>query len=231
MRSTAFALTILLISCSFVGCASEDESEGFVDPISDIDREDIREETNEPTSITSQDCEERGGIWIEEREECSFDSDRSEEETGPISVPPCNVTATEGLNPTTNPSSWPEIKAGQWLAVDGLTDVSYTSIELNNDSEVVVDERLDYECGYTYSVKIPAGYNASIEYPVFLYLHGQLLDSVFFNNMMTNNFHIPDDDRYIIVRPSKLEIDWDPKKALDVLEDVKANLNVDDSRI
>ncbi len=231
MRSIAFALTILLISCSFVGCASEDESEGFVDPISDIDREDIREETNEPTSITSQDCEERGGIWIEEREECSFDSDRSEEETGPISVPPCNVTATEGLNPTTNPSSWPEIKAGQWLAVDGLTDVSYTSIELNNDSEVVVDERLDYECGYTYSVKIPAGYNASIEYPVFLYLHGQLLDSVFFNNMMTNNFHIPDDDRYIIVRPSKLEIDWDPKKALDVLEDVKANLNVDDSRI
>ena len=88
MRSTAFALTILLISCSFVGCASEDESEGFVDPISDIDREDIREETNEPTSITSQDCEERGGIWIEEREECSFDSDRSEEETGPSSVPP-----------------------------------------------------------------------------------------------------------------------------------------------
>ena len=231
MRSTAFALTILLISCSFVGCASEDESEGFVDPISDIDREDILEETNESTSITSVDCEERGGIWIEEREECSFDSDRSEEETGPISVPPCNVTATEGLNPTTNPSSWPEIKAGQWLAVDGLTDVSYTSIELNNDSEVVVDERLDYECGYTYSVKIPAGYNASIEYPVFLYLHGQLLDSVFFNNMMTNNFHIPDDDRYIIVRPSKLEIDWDPKKALDVLEDVKANLNVDDSRI
>ena len=241
MRSIAFALTILLISCSFVGCASDDEPESSEDPISDIDREDIREETNESTTITSEDCEERGGTWIEERGECSSESqrpeeeneqnDRPEEETGPISVPPCNVTATEGLNPTTNPSSWSEIQAGQWLAVDGLTDVSYSSIELNNESEAVVDERLDYECGYTYSVKIPAGYNASIEYPVFLYLHGQLLDSVFFNNMMTNNFHIPDDDRYIIVRPSKLEIDWNPKKALDVLEDVKANLNVDDDRV
>jgi len=241
VQGTAFALIILLLSCSFVGCASEDESEESVDPISDIDTEDIREEANESTSITSEDCEERGGTWIEERGDCSFESqrpeeeneqnDRPEEETGPISVPPCNVTATEGLNPTSNPSSWSEIQAGQWLAVDGLTDVSYASIELNNESEVVVDERLDYECGYTYSVKIPAGYNASFEYPVFLYLHGQLLDSVFFNNMMTNNFHIPDDDRYIIVRPSKLEIDWDPKKALDVLEDVKANLNVDDDRV
>ncbi len=234
MRSLAFALTILLLSCSIAGCASDTEPEISEDEISDIESEDVREETNEPSTIRLEDCEERGGTWIEEREECSFDSDRPEEETerpeeetGPIAVPPCNVTATEGLNPTTNPSSWPEIEAGQWLAVDGLTDVSYASIE----SETVVDERLDYECGYTYSVKVPAGYNASNEYPLFLYLHGQLLDSVFFNNMMTNNFHIPDDDKYIIVRPSKLESDWDPKKALDVLEDVKANMNVDDDRV
>ena len=245
MRSVAFALTILLLSCSIAGCASDTEPEISEDEISDIEREDVREESTESTTITLEGCEDRGGTWIEEREECSFDSDRPEEETerpeeeterpeeetGPIAVPPCNVTATEGLNPTTNPSTWPEIEAGQWLAVDGLTDVSYASIELDNESETVVDERLDYECGYTYSVKIPAGYNASNEYPLFLYLHGQLLDSVFFNNMMTNNFHIPDDDRYIIVRPSKLEIDWDPKKALDVLEDVKANLNVDDDRV
>ena len=100
MRSIAFALTILLLSCSFVGCASEDEPEESADPISDIDREDILEETNESTSITSEDCEERGGTWIEERDECSFDSDRPEEETerpeeetGPIPVPPCNAVS------------------------------------------------------------------------------------------------------------------------------------------
>ncbi len=238
MRSLAFALTILLISCGFAGCASDTEPVISESEISDIESEDVREESTESTTITLEDCQDRGGTWIEEREECYFDSDRpeeeterSEEETGPIAVPPCNVTATEGLNPTANPSSWPEIQAGQWLSVDGLTEISYASIELDNESETVVDERLDYECGYTYSVKVPAGYNASNEYPLFLYLHGQLLDSVFFNNMMTNNFHIPDDDKYIIVRPSKLEADWDPKKALDVLEDIKANMNVDDDRV
>jgi len=238
MRSLGFAISILLLSCSFAGCASDGDRDVSEDPISEIDRGELGGETNEPSTISSEDCEERGGTWNEERGECYFESERPEdeterpeEETGPISIPPCNVTATEGLNSTVNPSSWPEIQAGQWLAVDGLTDVSYASIELESESEVVVDDRLDYECGYTYSVKVPGGYNASDEYPLFLYLHGQLLDSVFFNNMMTNNFYVPDDDKYIIVRPSKLELDWDAKKALDVLEDVKANLNVDDDRV
>ena len=238
MRCAALALTILLISFSFAGCTSGTEPVNPEDEISDNEREDVLEEANESTTITLEDCEERGGTWIEESNECSFEPDiseeeheRPEEETGPISIPPCNVTASDGLNPTTNPSSWPEIEAGQWLAVNGLTDITYDSIERDNESEIVIDERLDYECGYTYSVKVPAGYNASNEYPLFLYLHGQLLDSVFFNNMMTNNFHVPDDDKYIIVRPSKLEADWDPKKALDVLEDVKTNMNVDDDRV
>ena len=238
MRCAALALTIILISFSFAGCTSGTEPVNPEDEISDNEREDVLEEANESTTITLEDCEERGGTWIEESNECSFEPEiseeeheRPEEETGPISIPPCNVTASEGLNPTTNPSSWPEIEAGQWLAVNGLTDITYDSIERDNESEIVIDERLDYECGYTYSVKVPAGYNASNEYPLFLYLHGQLLDSVFFNNMMTNNFHVPDDDKYIIVRPSKLEADWDPKKALDVLEDVKTNMNVDDDRV
>ncbi|MEC7720270.1 MAG: dienelactone hydrolase family protein [Candidatus Thermoplasmatota archaeon] len=242
MRSLVFALSILLLSCSFAGCASDGDRDFSEDPISEIDRGGLGEDTNETSTISSEDCEERGGTWNEEREECSFESERPEPEPEPepdipeeddrvIYVPPCNMTATEGLNSTANPSSWPEIKAGQWLAVDGLTDVSYDSIELDNESEVVVDARLDYECGYTYSVKVPAGYNTSNEYPVFLFLHGEVYDSAFFNNMLTNNFHMPDDDKYIIVRPSKLELDWDPKKVLDVLEDVKSNLNVDDDRV
>ena len=75
MRSVALALTILLLSCSFVGCASDDETEASEDPISDIEREDLPNETNESTKITLRDCEDRGGTWFEEREECSFDSD------------------------------------------------------------------------------------------------------------------------------------------------------------
>ena len=155
----------------------------------------------------------------------------TEEESGPIYIPPCNTTASEGMNPTSNPLDWPEIQTGQWISVEGLTDVSYASIEYSNDSGIIIDNRLDWMCGYTYSVKVPRGYNSSNEYPVFLFLHGQLLDSVFFNNMLTNNFYMPEDDKYIIVRPSKLESDWDPKKALDVLEDVKSHLSVDDDRV
>ncbi|MAZ62585.1 MAG: hypothetical protein CMB18_04730, partial [Euryarchaeota archaeon] len=80
MRSAAFAITILLLSCTIAGCASDDEPEASEEKISDIEREDVREETNESTRITLEDCEGRGGTWIEEREECSFDSDRPEEE-------------------------------------------------------------------------------------------------------------------------------------------------------
>ena len=191
----------------------------------------VEEESSEDSEITQEDCEERGGTWDEQTRDCSFSEERPEEESGPIYIPPCNTTASEGMNPTSNPSDWPEIQTGQWISVEGLTDVSYASIEYSNDSEIIFDDRLDWMCGYTYSVKVPGGYNSSIEYPVFLFLHGQLLDSVFFNNMLTNNFYMPEDDKYIIVRPSKLESDWNPKKALDVLEDVKSHLSVDDDRV
>ena len=191
----------------------------------------VGEESSEDSEITQEDCEERGGTWDEQTRECSFSEERPEEEPGPIYIPSCNTTASEGMNPTSNPSGWPEIQTGQWISVEGLTDVSYASIEYSNDSEIIIDDRLDWMCGYTYSVKVPEGYNSSNEYPVFLFLHGQLLDSVFFNNMLTNNFYMPEDDKYIIVRPSKLESDWNPKKALDVLEDVKSHLSVDDDRV
>ncbi len=80
MRSLAFALTILLISCSSAGCASDTEPEISESEISDIESEDVREESTESTTITLEDCQDRGGTWIEQREECSFDSDRPEEE-------------------------------------------------------------------------------------------------------------------------------------------------------
>ena len=269
MRRAAF-VTLLLFSAALAGCVSEDTVDRFEDVTSEPNLEEHdRDQGDEPEQITQEDCEDRGGSWLEapdreggfycsvdeesseeseitqqdceEREgtwdnqtrQCSFTEEIAEEEQepGPTYIPPCNITANEGMNPTSNPTEWSGMQIGQWLAIDGLTDVSYTSIEYDDESDVEVDERLVWMCGYTYSVKVPVGYNSSNAYPVFLFLHGQLLDSVFFNNMLTNNFHMPEDDKYIIVRPSKLESDWNPKKALDVLEDVKSNLNVDDDRI
>ncbi len=191
------------------------------------DFDDEGDRGNDDSEITEEDCEQRGGTWDEQTRNCSF----SEPEPEPTYIPPCNTTASEGLNPTENPTQWPEHQGGMWLAVDGLTDISYDTTDYNNESEIIVDQRLDWMCGYTYSVKIPPAYNSSQSYPIFIFLHGEVYDSVFFNNFLTNNFHMPEDDKYIIVRPSKLELDWDPKKVLDVLEDVKSNLNVDDDRI
>ena len=54
MRSAAFALTILLLSYSLAGCASDDGRDVSEDPISDIEREDLREVTDESTTITQE---------------------------------------------------------------------------------------------------------------------------------------------------------------------------------
>ena len=203
--------------------APDREGESYCDFDDEGDRGD------DDSEITEEDCEQRGGTWDEQTRNCSFPEPEPEPE--PTYIPPCNTTASEGLNPTGNPTQWPEHQGGMWLAVDGLTDISYATTDYNNESEIIVDQRLDWMCGYTYSVKIPPAYNSSQSYPIFLFLHGEVFDSVFFNNFLTNNFHMPEDDKYIIVRPSKLESDWDPKKTLDVLEDVKSNLNVDDDRV
>ena len=88
MRSLAIALVLLLLTCSFAGCTyeqsrgelwvCEQERGGTWDDdtgecsFEEERPEEIREETDEPMTITSEDCEERGGTWIEGTGECSF---------------------------------------------------------------------------------------------------------------------------------------------------------------
>lgn len=167
-------------------------------------------------------------------------------------VPSCNITASEGMNATANPQQWPEISSGAWLEVEGLSSVYYedsispsvgwSDVNVNgspesNESEEgverVVSTGLDWGCGYEYEVKVPVGYDPDVSYPVMMFLHGGVTSSglEFYFRFLTGNFYMPADDRYIIVQPAKKEVDWDPKKALDVLEDVKSNMNVNDSRV
>jgi len=117
MRCAALALTIILISFSFAGCTSGTEPVNPEDEIPDNEREDVLEEANQSTTITLENCEERGGTWIEESNECSFEPEiseeeheRLEEETGPISIPPCNVTASEGSIQQLTPRHGPRLK-------------------------------------------------------------------------------------------------------------------------
>ena len=129
------------------------------------DFDDEGDRGDDDSEITEEDCEERGGTWDEQTRNCSFPEPEPEPE--PTYIPPCNTTASEGLNPTGNPTQWPEHQGGMWLAVDGLTDISYDTTDYNNESEIIVDQRLDWMCGYTYSVKIPPAYNSSQSYPIF----------------------------------------------------------------
>ena len=196
----------------------------------DFDDEDDRGEDD--SEITQEDCEERGGTWDEQTRDCSFSEERPEEEEQepePTYIPSCNVTASQGMNSTANPENWPELQSGKWNDIEGLTQISYATPV--DDTEAIVDSRLDWMCGYTYSVRPPSDYNDSKQYPIFIFLHGGVTNDWFFTNFLTNNFHIPQDDSYIIVRPSKLEMDWNPKKVLDVLEDVKTQMSVDDDRV
>ena len=195
----------------------------------DFDDEDDREDDD--SEITQEDCEERGGTWDEQTLDCSFPEERPEEEQEPepTYIPSCNVTASQGMNSTANPENWPELQSGKWNDIEGLTQISYATPV--DDTEAIVDTRLDWMCGYTYSVRPPSDYNDSKQYPIFIFLHGGVTNDWFFTNFLTNNFHIPQDDSYIIVRPSKLEMDWNPKKVLDVLEDVKTQMSVDDDRV
>ena len=187
---------------------------------------------DDDSETTQEDCEERGGTWDEQTRDCSFQEERpqeEEQEPEPAYIPSCNVTASQGMNSTANPENWPELQSGKWNDIEGLTQISYATRV--DDTEAIVDSRLDWMCGYTYSVRPPSDYNDSKQYPIFIFLHGGVTNDWFFTNFLTNNFHIPQDDSYIIVRPSKLEMDWNPKKVLDVLEDVKTQMSVDDDRV
>ena len=206
--------------------APDREGESYCDFDDEGDRGDNDSE------ITQEDCEERGGTWDEQTRDCSFQEERPEEEEQepePTYIPSCNVTASQGMNSTANPEIWPELLPGKWNDIEGLTQISYAP--LVDDPEAIVDTRMDWMCGYTYSVRPPSDYNDSKQYPIFIFLHGGVTNDWFFTNFLTNNFHIPQNDSYIIVRPSKLEMDWNPKKVLDVLEDVKTQMSVDDDRV
>ena len=98
-----------------------------------------------------------------------------------------------------------------------------------------VDDSLRYLCGYSYVVEVPNDYSKEKEYPLIIFLHGGIsVDSYysFLGREATRNaFYKFENDKYIIGAPIKLEIDWEPDKVLDVIDNIALNLNVDKSRI
>ena len=89
-------------------------------------------------------------------------------------------------------------------------------------------------CGYSYSLQVPENYDENKSYPLIVFLHGGIyFDANSFNyyDHLKDVFYNPEDDQYIYAAPIKLEIDWDPNKIRDLIQNIKKNLNVDFQRI
>lgn len=156
--------------------------------------------------------------------------------------PPCGVSASDGINPTPNPTTWPDRIENEWLYETGLFEVRYPESQDPHTAWGVfktpnersgLSKSLRWMCGYRYGAKIPINYHESNKkYPVVIFLHGGHTSHGYGeNHWLSGEFYIPDDDPYIFVIPTKLEVDWSAKKILDVVEDLKLNMRVDEERV
>jgi predicted esterase len=142
---------------------------------------------------------------------------------------PCSIPSDEGFIPTNNPADWSGIIPDKWTYVEGFTDVLYSESKNPGTAWIKTSE---WRCGYSYGVRIPKDYiEETKEYPVVVFLHGGLSNKPGGRHWLAQEFYIPEGDPYILVIPAKFEWDWNAKKILDILTDVKRNLRVDADRV
>ena len=162
------------------------------------------------------------------------------------------TVASKKIGVRPNPSPWPPIAEAHWLDIQGLNELVYPnsqdplitllkliSSEQRHDSKeaqkvkvVPGDPVPDWMLGYPYAVKVPIDYSkSSRDYPVVVYLHGGQSTPPEQNNSFMDQFYMPRQDPYILVGPTKVGWEWDAEKISDVIQDVRANLRVDDDRI
>ena len=126
---------------------------------------------------------------------------------------------------------WENEKSDPWALTTNWVD-NYT--EPVNQFKDCVNDKLRWKCGYSYNIKLPENYKKNKKHPLVIFLHGGIREyprSLTWKVKNLENFHVPEDDPYIIAAPFKLGIDWSPKRILDVIEDIKSNLKIDVNRI
>ena len=97
-----------------------------------------------------------------------------------------------------------------------------------------VDDNLRWMCGYSFVVEVPEEYDPAKKYPLVIYLHGSVdaKTEYFVSRDKTRTLYFrPKDDPYIFAAPIRLDIDWNSKKLVHMIENIKDNLNVDENRI
>ena len=148
--------------------------------------------------------------------------------TAQSSQPLCNTPSVGALKPTANPVEWPIISPGNWQLIDGFKQVLYS----NSNKPIFRSSNRPWMCGYVYGVKVPSRYDKTErKFPLVIFLHGGLTSPPGGRNGIASSFHIPDEDPYILVIPSKHEWDWNPTKVLDVITDITLNMRIDKKRI
>ena len=134
---------------------------------------------------------------------------------------------------------WPFVGNPWWLengsdpwTKEAVWGEDYVKPDLNFSS--CVNDNLRWKCGYSYVLRFPKNFDTNTKYPLIVFLHGGIYsngDSLSRLVNLINEFHMSDDDEYIIVAPIKLGVDWSAKKTQDVILDVKSHLNIIESRI
>ena len=97
-----------------------------------------------------------------------------------------------------------------------------------------VNDELRWKCGYSFSLRVPQNFSKNKKYPLVIYLHGSVQEStrsLSGRKWSMNNFYMSENDEYIIAAPTKIGIDWSPKKIQDLIEDIKRNIKIDSNRI
>ena len=104
-------------------------------------------------------------------------------------------------------------------------------VEPFHNFRACVDDSLRYLCGYSYVVEVPSDYTQEKKYPLIIFLHGGISVESYYSFLgrdnTRNSFYEFENDKYIIAAPIKLEIDWEPDKIIDVIDNITLNLNVD----
>ena len=106
--------------------------------------------------------------------------------------------------------------------------------EPNHNFDECVDDRLRWMCGYSFVVDLPNNYRKDIKYPLLIFLHGTVKSkkmTFYHREKIRTEIFSPQNDPFVYAAPIKLEIDWDPKKIKDVIENIKKNINIDPERI
>ena len=126
---------------------------------------------------------------------------------------------------------WKNIKSDPWSEYPYWGD---NYIPPNHNFKKCVNDNLRWMCGYSYSLKVPETYSQDRSYPLIIFLHGSDnldLGSFIFYEKIRTDFYKPENDPYIYAAPIKLEIDWDPNKIRDLIDNIKKNINIDEKRI